>query len=397
MARIAALACLLLALLPAAASAAGRAATARALAAQMRQAGGASGALAVDLDTGARIYGLRAGTPRMPASVEKLYTSATALRRMGASTRLQTEVLATANPDAEGVIDGNLYLRGNGDPTFGASAMKRLAGELDDAGIATVTGRVVGDESAFDVRRGVPSSGYALTSEVGPLSALTYNRGVTGIRSPFWQPNPAKFAAKAFTRALRHRGIDVARSAQAGVAPGDAEPMGLWRSHSLGVLLRDMNQPSDNFMAETLAKVLGSRYGDAGTTAEGTAVMRAEMDELGIGPSLVDGSGLSRSDRTSPRDVVTLLETMDEEIAFTGSLAIAGRNGTLEDRMRGTVAQDRCQAKTGTLRDVSALAGYCTTLNGRSVAFAILMNAVYPYGARQLQDRMLNALVRYSG
>jgi serine-type D-Ala-D-Ala carboxypeptidase/endopeptidase (penicillin-binding protein 4) len=397
MARIAALACLLLALLPAAASAAGRAATARALAAQMRQAGGSSGALAVDLDTGARIYGLRAGTPRMPASVEKLYTSATALRRMGASTRLQTEVLATANPDAEGVIDGNLYLRGNGDPTFGASAMKRLAGELDDAGIATVTGRVVGDESAFDVRRGVPSSGYALTAEVGPLSALTYNRGVTGIRSPFWQPNPAKFAAKAFTRALRHRGIDVARSAQAGAAPGDAEPMGLWRSHSLGVLLRDMNQPSDNFMAETLAKVLGARYGDGGTTAEGTAVMRAEMEELGIGPSLVDGSGLSRSDRTSPRDVVTLLETMDEEIAFTGSLAIAGRNGTLEDRMRGTAAQDRRQAKTGTLRDVSALAGYCTTLNGRSVAFAILMNAVYPYGARQLQDRMLNALVRYSG
>jgi len=397
MARIAVLACLLLALLPAAASAAGRAATARGLAAQMRQAGGSSGALAVDLDTGARIYGLRAGTPRMPASVEKLYTSATALRRMGASTRLQTEILATANPDAEGVIDGNLYLRGNGDPTFGASAMKRLAGELDDAGIATVTGRVVGDESAFDLRRGVPSSGYALTSEVGPLSALTYNRGMTGMRSPFWQPNPAKFAAKAFTRALRHRGIDVARSAQAGVAPGDAEPMGLWRSHSLGVLLRDMNLPSDNFMAETLAKVLGARYGDGGTTTEGAAVMRAEMDELGIGPSLVDGSGLSRSDRTSPRDVVTLLETMDEEIAFTGSLAIAGRNGTLEDRMRGTAAQDRCQAKTGTLRDVSALAGYCTTLNGRSVAFAILMNAVYPYGARQLQDRMLNALVRYSG
>ena len=397
MARIAVLACLLLALLPAAASAAGRAATARGLAAQMRQAGGSSGALAVDLDTGARIYGLRAGTPRMPASVEKLYTSATALRRMGASTRLQTEILATANPDAEGVIDGNLYLRGNGDPTFGASAMKRLAGELDDAGIATVTGRVVGDESGFDLRRGVPSSGYALTSEVGPLSALTYNRGMTGMRSPFWQPNPAKFAAKAFTRALRHRGIDVARSAQAGVAPGDAEPMGLWRSHSLGVLLRDMNLPSDNFMAETLAKVLGARYGDGGTTTEGAAVMRAEMDELGIGPSLVDGSGLSRSDRTSPRDVVTLLETMDEEIAFTGSLAIAGRNGTLEDRMRGTAAQDRCQAKTGTRRDVSALAGYCTTLNGRSVAFAILMNAVYPYGARQLQDRMLNALVRYSG
>ncbi len=397
MARIAVLACLALAVLPAAASAAGRVSTARALAAQMRHAGGASGALAVDLDTGARIYGLRAGTPRMPASVEKLYTSATALRRMGASTRLPTEVLADANPDAAGVIDGDLYLRGNGDPTFSSRGMSALARELDDAGIAEVTGGVVGDESVFDGRRGVPSSGYALTSEVGPLSALTFNRGRTGMRSPYWQPSPARFAAKAFTRALRHRGIDVARSARAGIAPAGAEPMGMWRSHSVGVLLRQMNPPSDNFMAETLAKVLGARSGGDGTTAAGTAVMRAEMGELGISPSIVDGSGLSRSDRTSPSDVIALLKTMDEEIAFTSSLAIAGRTGTLEDRMRGTAAQDRCQAKTGTLSDVSALAGYCTTLNGRSVAFAILMNSVYPYAARGLQDRMVNALVRYSG
>lgn len=397
MVRIAVLACLALALAPAAASAAGRAATARALAAQMRHAGGASGAMAVDLDTGARIYGLRAGTPRMPASVEKLYTSATALRRMGASTRLPTEVLADDNPDSDGVIDGNLYLRGNGDPTFSARGVKALARELDDAGIAGVTGRVVGDESAFDSRRGVPSSGYALTSETGPLSALTFNRGRTGMSSPYWQPNPAKFAAKAFTRALRRRGIDIARSPRPGITPDRAEPMGMWRSHSIGVLLRQMNPPSDNFMAETLAKVLGARFGAGGTTSAGADVMRSEMRELGISPSIVDGSGLSRSDRTSPRDVITLLRTMDEEVAFTGSLATAGRTGTLEDRMRGSAAQDRCQAKTGTLSDVSALAGYCTTLNGRSVAFAILMNSVNVWGARTLQDRMVNALVRYSG
>ena len=85
---------------------------------------------------------------------------------------------------------------------------------------------MVGDEIAFDGRRGVPSSGYALTSEVGPLSALTFNRGRTGLRSPYWQPSPAQFAAKAFTRALRHRGIDVARSARAGLAPADARADG---------------------------------------------------------------------------------------------------------------------------------------------------------------------------
>ena len=92
--------------------------------------------------------------------------------------------------------------------------------------------------------------------------------------------------------------------------------------------------------------------------------MRAELRELGIAPQVIDGSGLSRSDRTSPREVVTMLEEMDGDASFAGSLAIAGRTGTLEDRMRGTRAQDRCRAKTGTLRDVSALAGYCTTTAG---------------------------------
>ena len=161
------------------------------------------------------------------------------------------------------------------------------------------------------------------------------------------------------------------------------------------VLLREMNPPSDNFMAEMLIKVLGDRFGPTGSTAAGARVISDELAELELAPTIVDGSGLSRSDRTSPRDVVGLLTALAGEAAFTGSLAVAGRTGTLETRMRGTVAQDRCRAKTGTLRDVSALAGYCTTTSGSSVAFAFLMNYVNPYGARLLQDRMAIALARY--
>jgi D-alanyl-D-alanine carboxypeptidase/D-alanyl-D-alanine-endopeptidase (penicillin-binding protein 4) len=156
-----------------------------------------------------------------------------------------------------------------------------------------------------------------------------------------------------------------------------------------------MNQPSDNFMAETFVKVLGAQFGGSGTTAVGTRVVRDEMATLGISPQVVDGSGLSRNDRTSPREVVRLLTELDGDASFTGSLAVAGRNGTLSTRMRGTVAQDRCRAKTGTLRDVSALAGYCTTTRGGNVAFAFLMNYVSPWSARALQDRMAIALARY--
>ena len=89
-----------------------------------------------------------------------------------------------------------------------------------------------------------------------------------------------------------------------------------------------------------------------------------------------------------------MLGAMGGDASFTGSLPVAGRSGTLAYRMRGTSAQDRCRAKTGTLRDVSALAGYCAS-RGANVAFAFLMNYVSPYNARILQDRMTAALARY--
>jgi serine-type D-Ala-D-Ala carboxypeptidase/endopeptidase (penicillin-binding protein 4) len=396
MVRTATLACLLVLLLPVAASAAGRAATARTLDAQMRLAGAGSGAYVMDLESGSRIYARRATVPRMPASVEKLYTSATTLRRLGPTGRLATSVLAEAPPDAAGVVDGDLYLRGGGDPTFDLLDSNRLAQQVADAGIVEVTGRVIGDESAFDTRRGVPSSGFRLTSEVGPLSALTFNRGRTGRSAPYWQDRPANFAASVFAKQLRAVGVDVPRSVRRGRARTDAALVTEWRSQPVGDLLRLMNQPSDNFMAEMLVKVLGAQFGGAGSTAAGTRVISEDLAKLEIAPRIIDGSGLSRSDRTSPRDVVTLLGELSADPAFTGSLAVAGRSGTISTRMRGTAAQDRCRAKTGTLRDVSALAGYCTTPGGRTLAFAFLMNYVSPYSARILQDRMAVALARYS-
>ena len=396
MPRIAALACLFVALLlPTTASAAGRTGTARALEAQMRYAGGGSSALAVDLDSGGVIYSLRADTPRMPASVQKLYTSATTLRRLGADGRLTTSVFAETAPDEAGVVEGDLYLRGGGDPTFDVLDSNRLAQQVADAGIVEVTGRVIGDESEFDTRRGVPSSGFRLTSEVGPLSALTFNRGRTGRRAPYWQSRPADFAATVFSKQLRALGVHVAVHARRGTTPEDAALVTAWRSQPVTELLRLMNQPSDNFMAEMLVKVLGSRFREAGTTAAGARVMREELAELEIAPTIVDGSGLSRGDRTSPRDVVTLLRELGGDAGFTGSLGVAGRSGTIATRMRGTAAQDRCRAKTGTLRDVSALAGYCASVGGRQVAFAFLMNYVSPWSARILQDRMAIALARY--
>jgi D-alanyl-D-alanine carboxypeptidase/D-alanyl-D-alanine-endopeptidase (penicillin-binding protein 4) len=388
-------------LLPVApAGAAGPAATSTALDRQMRQAGPGSGAFAVDLDSGAQIYAVRADTPRVPASVEKLYTTSTALTLFGVEGELETTVLGDTGLDPAGVLAGDLYLRGGGDPTFGATQAGKLAEALIAAtGLTKVSGRVVGDESAFDALRGPPSEGYRTTSEVGPLSALTFNRGRTGVRRPYFQASPARFTAQAFAKALRRRGVKLGASARRGVAPKGAVELAQWASPEMAELARQTNRPSDNFAAETLLKAVGAEFGTGGSTGAGTAVIRRTLAGYGLHPSVVDGSGLSRSNRTTPHDVVRLLTRMADSAAapaFEDSLAVAGRNGTLDTRMRNTSAQDNCHAKTGTLNTVSALAGYCLTTSGGRVAFAFLMNGVSVVAARRLQDRMTVALARYS-
>src|SRR3954465_15559380 len=160
MMRIAALACVLLcAALPPVADAAGPAKTKRILRKEMAKAGPYSGAHVVDLSTGHAIYSEDASVPRIPASVEKLYTTAAVLQSFGPQGAIPTDVLGGAALDpATGVLTGNLYLRGDGDPSFDAKAAGLLADSLiEQTGIPAVGGRVIGDETLWDGLRGPPS------------------------------------------------------------------------------------------------------------------------------------------------------------------------------------------------------------------------------------------------
>jgi D-alanyl-D-alanine carboxypeptidase/D-alanyl-D-alanine-endopeptidase (penicillin-binding protein 4) len=175
-------------------------------------------------------------------------------------------------------------------------------------------------------------------------------------------------------------------------------PLSELESPPVSAIVRLMNQPSDNYFAEMLIKGLGAQFGTAGSTTAGATVIKEAIRPFGITPTVIDGSGLSRGDRTSPRQIVGLLKNMDESeagVAFDESLPVVGRNGTMYNRMRGTPAQDRCHAKTGTLHDVSTLAGFCNTTGGERIAFAFLMNRVNPSAAHTLQDRMTVALAKY--
>ncbi len=379
---------------------AGDAPTTRAqLARQMAQAGSGSGALVVDLDTGRELFAARPDVPRTPASVQKLYTTAAALLRFGTEATLPTQVLATAPIDEAGVLVGDVYLRGAGDPTFGPAQAAALAEQLAAAGLTDLRGRVQGDESTFDPRRGPPSSGYRTSVWVGPLSALSYARGRTGRRAPWFQASPPRFAAQAFSAALRRAGVRVRRSAGVASAPAEAVVLAERPSPPMAELVRLINVPSDNYASELLLKALGSAFGPVGSTAGGAAVVRAALADLGLRPRVVDGSGLARSNATTPREVVRLLAALagaEAGPAFEASLAVAGRSGTLRSRMRSSPARDRCRGKTGSLNGVSALAGYCATTSGGRVAFAYLMNGVSVSGARRLQDAMTSAVARYA-
>jgi D-alanyl-D-alanine carboxypeptidase/D-alanyl-D-alanine-endopeptidase (penicillin-binding protein 4) len=398
MVRIVCLAALLAAVLAPTADAAGRAATIRLLDRQMNRAGTGSGAFVMDLDSGATLYSRSAEVPRIPASVNKLYTTSTALVRYGAETQLNTDVLADAQPDEDGVLKGNLYLRGGGDPEFAQAQARGLARVLAESGLKRVTRRVIGDESRFDALRGGPDSNYRTSFWVGPLSGLPFNHGLLLDSKSHFQKNPPYYAARAFERELVRAGVKVRWHARAGVAPAGAAPIGEWASSRMSVIIRHTNRPSDNYMAETLLKDLGADFGSGGTTAAGAAVARSEAAKYGAYPTMVDGSGLSRQNRTTPHDVVRLLAGLDgTDFAdpMRISLSVAGKSGTLSDRMRHSSAKGRCRAKTGTLSGVSNLAGYCTSRSGARLAFAFLMSGVSVYTAHPIQDRMAAVLARY--
>jgi D-alanyl-D-alanine carboxypeptidase/D-alanyl-D-alanine-endopeptidase (penicillin-binding protein 4) len=165
----------------------------------------------------------------------------------------------------------------------------------------------------------------------------------------------------------------------------------------MATLIRLTNTPSDNYLAEMLLKDIGAAFGGEGSTAAGAAVVRAQLASFGIRPALNDGSGLSRTDLTTPRQVVTVLERMAGNADFVNSLAIGGETGTLQDEMRGTAAQRNCVGKTGTLHDVANLAGYCTARDGHKLVFAFLMNQLAdPIRGHAIEAKMAVALAKYA-
>lgn len=348
-------------------------------------------AIAVELGTGRVVYARNPSLPLIPASNEKLAVTYAALVSLGPAYRIETQVLGLGEQD--GVHwRGDLVLKGSGDPTLSSLGLRRLAAEVRSAGIRSVSGRILGDESYFDTFRIGPGwKPHFFINESPPLSALTVDRGRYLGRT---SRAPALAAALLFRKALSEAGVRVAGPARPGVTPldGEAYPIASLLSPPLTSILRFMDFESDNFTAELLLKQLGTLESGQGTTAAGALAVRNILGEYGVplsGVRIADGSGLSRLNRLTATTLVHMLRSAwaspDLRDTFVSSLPVAARSGTLERRMRRTAAAGRVRAKTGTTRESSALSGI---VKGR-YAFSILQNG-YPvahWAARRSQDR----------
>ena len=357
------------------------------------------------------LYERNADAAVAPASVTKVLTAAAVLRVLGPDTQLHTSVRA-ASPPVDGVVTGDLWLVGGGDPVLGTDAwaaqldpdgrlytsLDALADRLVAGGVRRVEGRVVADESRYDADRYVDTWPDRLVAdgEVGPLSALSVNDGFStwghpGV--PFADP-PAE-AAGIFRELLVDRGVTIAGTAAAGPSPRRSVELAGAESPAVRVLVHAMLRDSDNGTAELFLKELGRHRFGEGATVAGARVVGEVLAAAGAplgSVTIADGSGLSDAARVTCRALTSVLAS--HAGSLSGRLAVAGRDGTLARRLLGTPAAGRIRAKTGSLDGTAALAGYAITRSGTVIEFAYVVNGL-PRGAsvRALQDRLSVVLV----
>ncbi|MEC8999015.1 MAG: D-alanyl-D-alanine carboxypeptidase/D-alanyl-D-alanine-endopeptidase [Actinomycetota bacterium] len=372
---------------------------------------------------GRDLVAVDAEAPMVPASAQKLLTGLAVLRRLGPDASLVTRVLADRTP-VDGVLDGDLWLVGGGDPLlmtteyaarFGDpepyTDLSVLAKAVADAGVRVVEGAVVGDESRYDPIRYLGTwhkrfkPGYQIQS--GPLSALSVDDGFVD-----WHPvntasslavpadDPAEQAARIFDDLLEEQGIVIRRRADSGTVPIASPAITLVEvpSAPMSAIIEQMLVESDNTTAELLIKELGAVGGEEGTTVRGLRVLEEVLAEAGHpmgGVVPQDGSGLDDDNRVTCRLLASLLNDRVHGSTLVDALPVAGSRGTMEKRFVGTAGEGRVRAKTGTLNNVVSLAGVADTTGGRRLAFALVSNGELPTGIRDLHEEVVLSMLSY--
>ena len=346
------------------------------------------------------VFSRNADAMLIPASLQKLPLAAAALEILGAGYTFTTVALAETGLTG-GILDGDLYLVGGGDPLLSTpdfvvmlaehdsagSPLADLAADLTDAGLTRMTGGVVAVADRYDTLTTVPTwpARFAGQSVAGSLSAVSVNQGwrtPPGLLSTWGLPpvpQPALRAAEIFDDLLEARSVRiplVPRVAEAGGDYSNHVVLATLESAPLAASLHWLLAESDNTLAEMLLKEIGLVARGAGTSAAGALAVHEALAPRVAGLAVpADGSGLSPSNRLSCSQVIDVLELGDPNGHVGVNLGVAGRTGTMENRYRNSPAKDFVQAKTGTLAGVRSLAGFARAASGDVLSFAVILNS----------------------
>jgi D-alanyl-D-alanine carboxypeptidase/D-alanyl-D-alanine-endopeptidase (penicillin-binding protein 4) len=436
------------------------------------------GVLIVDPERAETLYSRDADKLLVPASNQKILTSAVALDALGPQFRFSTSVIASGQL-ADGTLDGDLLIAGRGDPTVSdriagdaMSPVIALADSVYAHGIRRIRGRVLPHGNAFPDA----NIGYAWeyddlsTSSGAPIDELLFNEGIAAIRvrgadHPGVPPvvrtapaesyprvrneattvqrgsgrdstaqlsavkdtlrgefvlsgkipagdsasltvtyrDPTEAYISAVREALLARGISIGDGA--GAAGARMDTMLVVQSQPLSEILPWFLKPSQNQIGEMLFKSIALSRTDTGAARISRRLVGEKLRAWGAAPDgylVWDGSGMSRQDLVSPTTLIRVLDAMRRGPSFQvyyDAFPVAGVDGTLRTRMRGTAGEGNVRGKTGTLSGVRSLSGYVTTASGRMLLYSVLANnyLVSTDYISRVQDSIAVRLARLDG
>lgn len=404
-----------------------------------------------------------------PASTMKLVTTYAALEMLGPTHQWKTEFFTDGSLN-NGVLRGNLYLKGGGDPKLNMEKLWLLMRDLRANGVQQVTGDLVLDRSHF-VQPQLPvfdddgndrnkpflvkpdslmvnlkalrfitrnDGGKVMVSVEPPIASIRVDNQVKAVASkqcsgevrynPVTQADGSvtvtvtgqlgdgcnsqtylslldhpTYAAGAVRAIWQELGGTIQGKDRVDVVPGSAKLLARTFSPDLVEVIRDINKFSNNTMAQQLFLSLGSEFrneadGDDAKAAQ--RVIRQWLAKKGItAPHLVieNGSGLSRDERVSAREMAILLQAAWKSpyaAEFMSSMPLAGMDGTMRKRLKRTPLLGEAHIKTGTLNNVRAIAGFSRDSNGNTWAVVAILNDPRPWGASSVLDEVLVELYR---
>jgi len=396
-------------------------------------------------------------TPRNPASLMKLVTTSAAMDLLGPAFTWTTQVYIDG-PIEEGILKGNLYIKGQGDPHFGVERLWLLMRRVKGLGIKSITGDIVMDHKSFEPILqdagdfdGEPLRPYNASPDAllinfksllisfvpdlqaklvrihlePPLQGLNAQETAplisgdcldyrAGLRASFQDPNvitfrggypqscgerlwpiayvdPSSFADKAIAAMWGQVGGSLAGKVRFGEAPRNQKPIFSLESPQLAEVIREINKFSNNVMAQQLFLTMGMTFKNSGSPEASLGVLNKWWTEKLSGPipTFVNGSGLSRDTRMSADDLAKLLvwdlaQPTYPELA--SSLPLVGVDGTLKQ----SKAKTHGHLKTGSLKDVLAIAGYLQNKKNQQLIIVAIINHPQAQSAKPVLDALID-------